>query len=130
MEKQQVDVLLVDDDPDICQMLTAILEFEGYNTYSCSVATEIPKLLSGMTPRLILMDMLLSGADGRELCTDLRSDPATSQMRIVMMSAHPDAEPACLRAGADDFIAKPFDFDYFMEKIRENLSGWQGANGG
>jgi DNA-binding response OmpR family regulator len=128
MQKKQVDVLLIDDDPDICQMLTAILEFEGFNTYSCTVPAEIPKLLSGMIPCLILMDMLLSGADGRDLCMELKSDPAFSQVRIVMMSAHPDAEQTCLKAGADDFIAKPFDFDYFMEKIRLNLNG-QGVNG-
>jgi len=67
------------------------------------------------------MDMLLSGTDGRDVCRRLKSDPATAQIKVVMMSAHPDADKSCREAGADDFIPKPFDMDFFISKIKGQL---------
>jgi DNA-binding response OmpR family regulator len=119
--KQEADVLLVDDDKDICIMVEAILKFAGYKVQSCSLPDQVPQLLSISTPRLLLMDMLLSGTDGRDVCRKLKADPATSQIKIMMMSAHPDADISCREAGADDFIPKPFDMDFFISRVKNQL---------
>ena len=119
--KQEADVLLVDDDKDICIMVEAILKFAGYKVQSCSLPDQVPQLLNVSTPRLLLMDMLLSGTDGRDVCRKLKADPATSQIKIMMMSAHPDADKSCREAGADDFIPKPFDMDFFISRVKNQL---------
>ena len=67
------------------------------------------------------MDMLLSGTDGRDVCRKLKEDKDNSRLKIMMMSAHPDADKSCLEAGADDFIAKPFDMDYFLGRVKTQL---------
>ena len=118
---QQPDVLLVDDDKDICVMVEAILKFAGYQVQSCSTPDRLPAILETTIPRLLLMDMLLSGTDGRDVCRRLKSDPATAEIKVVMMSAHPDADKSCREAGADDFIPKPFDMDFFISKIKGQL---------
>jgi DNA-binding response OmpR family regulator len=119
--KQEVDVILVDDDKDICVMVEAILKFAGFQVASCSLPDQLPEVLNNVHPRLLLMDMLLSGTDGRDVCRKLKADPATSYLKIIMMSAHPDADKSCREAGADDFISKPFDMDYFISRIRNQV---------
>jgi DNA-binding response OmpR family regulator len=120
--KQEVDVLLVDDDKDICVMVEAILKFAGFKVQSCPLPDQLEQTLTASSPRLLLMDMLLSGTDGRDVCKKLKTDPATRHIKIVMMSAHPDADKSCREAGADDFIAKPFDMDYFISTIKKQLA--------
>lgn len=117
-----MDVLLLDDDKDICIMVEAILKFAGYKVQSCSLPEQLPELLATIHPRLVLMDMLLSGTDGRDLCRKLKADPATASIKIIMMSAHPDADKSCREAGADDFISKPFDMDYFISTVKKQLA--------
>jgi len=118
---QELDVLLVDDDKDICVMVEAILKFAGYKVQSCSLPDQLQQIFSTTIPRLLLMDMLLSGTDGRDVCRQVKSDPLTSQIRVIMMSAHPDADKSCREAGADDFVSKPFDMDHFISKIKGQL---------
>jgi DNA-binding response OmpR family regulator len=118
MMKEDIDVLLVDDDQDICIMMESILKFSGYSVKYCSVPEKLWQMLSGTSPRLLLMDMFLSGTDGRDICRKIKSDLATSSIKIMMMSAHPDGEETCLQAGADDFLPKPFDIDYFTDKVK------------
>lgn len=112
------DVLLIDDDPDICIMLKAILHTAGYTVQYSSEVNQLPQILNSTKPRLILMDMLLSGNNGTTVCRSLKADTKTSDILIVMMSAHPDAESICKEAGADDFLAKPFDIDHLLAKIK------------
>ncbi len=119
--KQAVDVLLVDDDKDICVMVETILKYAGYQVQSCSLPDQLPQIMAVTAPRLLLMDMLLSGIDGRDVCRKLKSDASSSAIKIVMMSAHPDADKSCREAGADDFISKPFDMDFFIVRIGEQL---------
>lgn len=120
--KQEVDVLLVDDDKDICIMVEAILKFAGHKVASCSIPDLLPGLLETTQPRLLLMDMLLSGTDGRDVCRQLKAQPELHTMKIMMMSAHPDADKSCREAGADDFIPKPFDMDYFIAMVNKQLA--------
>lgn len=117
----QADIILLDDDKDICVMVEAILRFGGYSVQSCSSPDELSRLLTSMRPRLLLMDMLLSGSDGRDICRQLKQEHSVPALRIVMMSAHPDADKSCREAGADDFIPKPFDMDLFLEKVNAQM---------
>lgn len=118
---QELDVLLVDDDKDICVMVEAILKFAGYKVQSCSFPDQLQQIFSTSIPRLLLMDMLLSGTDGRDVCRRVKSDPLTAGVKVIMMSAHPDADKSCREAGADDFISKPFDMDHFIAKVKGQL---------
>jgi DNA-binding response OmpR family regulator len=120
--KQEVDILLVDDDKDICVMVAAILKFAGLSVQSCSIPDQLPGLLAVTSPRLLLMDMLLSGTDGRDVCRQLKNTPELQRLKIIMMSAHPDADKSCREAGADDFIPKPFDMDFFIGKVNRQLA--------
>jgi DNA-binding response OmpR family regulator len=120
--KQEVDILLVDDDKDICVMVAAILKFAGHSVQSCSIPDQLPGLLAAASPRLLLMDMLLSGTDGRDVCRQLKNTPELQHLKIIMMSAHPDADKSCREAGADDFIPKPFDMDFFIERVNRQLA--------
>lgn len=115
--KKELDVLLIDDDADICIMMESILNFSGYNIEYCSTQEKLWQMLSTTQPRLLLMDMFLSGSDGRDICRKIKSDPQNSSIKIMMMSAHPDGKEICLEAGADDFLAKPFDLDDFTNKV-------------
>ena len=119
--KQDLDVLLLDDDKDICVMVEAILKYAGYRVYSFSSPKQIPQVLSSYNPKLLLMDMLLSGTDGRDVCKKLKADPQTNIIKVMMMSAHPDADKSCREAGADDFIPKPFDIDFFIGRVKNQL---------
>jgi DNA-binding response OmpR family regulator len=117
MIKENVDVLVVDDDQDICIMVGAILKFAGYKVQQVSAVDKLAVTLDKVEPKIILMDMLLSGHDGRDVCTQLKNNEDQNHITVIMMSAHPDAEKSCKEAGADDFLAKPFDVDNFLAKV-------------
>jgi Response regulators consisting of a CheY-like receiver domain and a winged-helix DNA-binding domain len=116
-------ILILDDDPDLCAMIKMMLEFKGYAAIEARNEKEARNVLSETYPDLIIMDMLLSGIDGTDVCRRLKQDEKISSIPILMFSAHPNAKESCVAAGADDFISKPFEMndmlgkiDYFMSK--------------
>lgn len=115
-------VLVVDDEPDILEFLEVILEEEGYEVVTSQKAEFLEQLHNGGLPHLILLDVLLSGKDGREIVKYLKRNAETSSIPVIMFSAHPSAEETALAAGADDFLAKPFDIDVLLTKIEHFLS--------
>ena len=117
MQKQLVDILLVDDDLDTCQTLKSVLGFWGYTSIICSVPADLTVLLLSTKPKLLMLDMRISGIDGCDICKKLKNDPVCKDIPVLMMSAHPDAESTCKKAGADNFIAKPFDIDHLAEIV-------------
>ena len=118
MLQQSPDILIVDDDMDIRYMMQSILKHEGYQTKTCVCADELNTLLSGMRPAAIIMDMLLSGSDGKDICKSLKKKNSTKHISVMMISAHPDAAFVCREAGADDFLEKPFEIDVFINKTK------------
>ena len=110
-------ILVLDDDPDICAMLKMVLEYHGYGADDADGEEKANEILSAKKVDLIIMDMLLSGADGTDICRKLKQDKQTLSIPILMFSAHPNAQNICIEAGADDFIAKPFEMNDLIDKV-------------
>src|SRR4051812_42313461 len=107
-------ILVVDDDPDIGTMIKMILEYNGYKVMVMERADGVKEVLQQNGIRLLIMDMLLSGFNGMEICGELKKDDAVSHIPIMMISAHPNAKEICLQAGANEFISKPFDMQELL----------------
>ena len=121
MERKQKKILVVDDDPDILEFLRELLTDEGYIAVITDKAEYVEKLRAGGLPDLILIDVLLSGEDGRKIVKHLKSQEATRHVPVIMFSAHPSAEETVRVAGADDFVAKPFELDEVLAKIAKHV---------
>ncbi|MET0391864.1 MAG: response regulator [Chitinophagaceae bacterium] len=119
MNDKPYHILVVDDDPDISMMLKLMLEYKGYAVQTAERAEETVAILRSTAIDLVIMDMLLSGANGTDICAMLKRDEATRQVPIMMISAHPNAREICLQAGADEFISKPFDMQDILSKISD-----------
>jgi CheY-like chemotaxis protein len=113
-------ILIIDDDPSIVDVLSIILDSEGYTAYTKDgkKMSEIIKL----NPDVILLDMMLSGVDGRDLCRRLKKNPKTCEIPVIMISAHHDAKSQSLLAGADAFISKPFDIEDIKKGVETLIS--------
>src|SRR5579859_6519220 len=114
MQNKQKKILVVDDEPDILEFLQELLEQEGYAVAVADKEEYLEKLHDGGLPDLILIDVLLSGKDGREIVKHLKSQQETRHIPVIMFSAHPSAEGTARAAGADDFVAKPFELDELL----------------
>jgi DNA-binding response OmpR family regulator len=81
------------------------------------------KKLKYTSPVLIMMDVFIKEEDGRELCSNLKKDPVTSGIKVILMSGI-DTENANLqKIGRDDFIPKPFDYDDLLERVHRQMAG-------
>ena len=110
-------ILVVDDDPDIRSMIKMILEYHGYTVTAVERAQEAEQELNTGKYAMAIMDMLLSGMNGTDICRKYKNDKSVKQVPIVMISAHPNAKTLCLNAGADYFVAKPFDMEHLLSVI-------------
>jgi DNA-binding response OmpR family regulator len=124
MQKQKI--LILDDDPDIGMMMKMMLEFKDYDVDLFTNADNIEEQIFTNHYDLIFLDMLLSGRNGIDICEALKSKPAVAAIPVIMMSAHPDAKQICLAAGANDFIAKPFEVKNVLAKVAGLLENMQG----
>jgi DNA-binding response OmpR family regulator len=111
-------ILIVDDDPDILDAVKMVLEMENYHTESISRGEEALYKAQTYNPDLILLDVLLSGTDGRKICRELKEDTSTKHIPIIMVSAHPNAHLSVAECRADSFIAKPFSVDHLLQVIK------------
>ncbi len=114
MDKKVYRILVLDDDPDIGMMIKMMLEYRGYSVVLVERAEKAEAILRDQSVDLLIMDMLLSGANGADICQNLKQ---IGNLPIMMISAHPNAKEICLAAGADDFIAKPFDMQDLLSGI-------------
>lgn len=114
-------IFLIDDDPDVRTVMSATLQRQGYEVETASGRDEAFAKLQRATPALIMMDVLLSGADGRELCREFKSNERTKHIPIIMFSGHPGAALKFEAYGADDFIAKPFNTEDLLAKLNRQM---------
>ncbi len=116
-------IAVIDDTEDILEALDIVLTSEGFKVVTSTTDVYISDIINGKKelPDLILLDVLLSGQDGRLLVRALKNEPDTAKIPIVMMSAHPNVEKSIRESGADDFLSKPFEIDDLIKVIKKNL---------
>lgn len=119
MKDGQIHVLIIDDNEDILSMLQAMLQHQGYKTSALDKPQDLLRKVKSIDPDIILMDKLLSGSDGCEFCREFKADAELSQMPVIMISAHPQAQVECLDAGADFFIEKPFEMSHLLQTLED-----------
>ncbi|GAA4340527.1 hypothetical protein GCM10023149_51980 [Mucilaginibacter gynuensis] len=108
--------MIADDDPGIVDAVEMLLEFEGYAVTSTGDGSSVLNL-SGELPDLLLLDIWMSGEDGRDICRKLKEDESKRHMPVLMISASKDVRESALDAGANDFLAKPFEMNDLLQKI-------------
>ncbi len=102
--------MIADDDPGILDAVGIMLEYEGYEVQSTPDGAALLTMDGGF-PDLLLLDIWTSGVDGRDICKQLRQNERTARIPIVLISASKDIEHSAMDAGADDFLAKPFEIN-------------------
>jgi diguanylate cyclase (GGDEF)-like protein len=116
-------ILIVEDEDDIAQLLAMNLQTEGYDTAIASRGDDALDLALAGRPDLVVLDLMLPGLNGVEVCRQLRKDPRTATTGIIMLTARalPADRVAGLEAGADDYVDKPFDLDELLARVRSTL---------
>ena len=111
-------VLLVDDDPEICEFVAMLLELEGFRPVSVTRAADALAIAAREPPAAVLVDIAMPELDGLELCRRLRA--AGLRAPILVISARPgqDLVHRATAAGADEFIRKPFENAELVARIR------------
>jgi two-component system cell cycle response regulator len=107
--KSAISVLLVEDEPDSAVLMAQILELEGYRVVEARNGAEALERVVDPSIRVALLDVMLPGIDGYEVCRRLRSDPRTARMPVAFISARSRAEDRAvgLEVGADVYLTKP-----------------------
>ncbi|MFD2517528.1 response regulator transcription factor [Salinimicrobium flavum] len=114
-------ILLVEDDHNLGLMIRDILEFKGYDIILSRKPENTIKDIIENDVDLILLDKLIYGVDGTDVCMKIRNTKATANKPVLMMSALHESRTICLKAGATDFIYKPFEMKVFQDKVQELL---------
>jgi Response regulator containing CheY-like receiver, AAA-type ATPase, and DNA-binding domains len=114
-------ILVVDDSNDILDVMQYVLEMEGYEVRSVMGRKDLMDELKNFTPDLIILDILLSGDNGREICKAIRANEATKHVPVLLMSASPKLLKNYEECGATDAISKPFHLPELTDKVRSAL---------
>jgi two-component system, OmpR family, alkaline phosphatase synthesis response regulator PhoP len=116
-------ILVVDDEEDILVLLDHNLSREGYRVVRASSGEQALDLVRGGPPDLILLDLMLPGVGGLDLCRILRTNQATAAVPIIIVSAKGDEADviAGLELGADDYVTKPFSVRLLLARVRAVL---------
>ncbi len=120
---KNIRILLVDDEPDILEFISYNLKKEGFEIFTASDGKTAIEQAFKTNPHLILLDVMMPGMDGIEVCEYLRSYPAFEQVIIAFLSARNEdySQISGLNAGGDDYIAKPIQPKVLVSKIKSLL---------
>lgn len=123
MKKEKIKILIVDDEPDIIEILKFNLENEGYNVISAANGKEALKLADKHIPQLIILDLMMPVMDGIEACERLRMDKKFNNTVIMFLSARGEdySQVAAFESGADDYVTKPIKPRILNSKVKALL---------
>ena len=123
MKKKDIRILLVDDEPDVIEIIKYNLDQEGYNVKTASNGKEALKKAQKNTPHLIIMDVMMPEMDGIEACEHLRSDTTFNDTIIMFLTARGEdySYVAAFDAGADDYVTKPIKPKIILSKVKALL---------
>jgi CheY-like chemotaxis protein len=117
-------ILVVDDNSDNVEILRAFLESRGFAIAEARDGRTALARMEEIKPDLVLLDVMMPGMDGWEVCRVIKQHPQLGDTKVVMVTAKGGFEDKFegLRSGADDYVVKPVDFKDLMEKVERNLA--------
>lgn len=123
MKKKEIKILLVDDEPDILEIISYNLSSEGYQVITAENGVEAVKLAKKQLPQLIILDVMMPEMDGIEACEKMRQMPELSNAVITFLTARGEdySQLAGFDAGADDYITKPIKPKVLLSKVKALL---------
>lgn len=123
MEAKDIHILLVDDEPDILEILDYNLSKEEYQIHKAENGKEALKIIQNQIPHLVILDMMMPGLNGIETCQKMREIPEMEGSLIIFLTALNDdqTEMKSYQAGADDFITKPIRPKVLVSKVKALL---------
>ena len=123
MENLKKQILIIEDEPDIQELLSFNLDNNGYKVYTASNGEKGLEVARKEHPDLILLDLMLPGIHGLDVCRIIKSDQETSGISIIMLTALGQEEDIIkgLETGADDYVTKPFSFQVLEARIKSVL---------
>lgn len=113
-------ILVADDDTGIVDALQMVLEEADYEVSTTTDGQTVRKVKKQL-PDIILLDIWMSGEDGRDICRYLKSQRNTQNIPIIMISATSDLANSAKAAGADDFLPKPFLMEHLLAKVEKYI---------
>jgi len=122
-------ILLVDDEPDILRLLSYNLKKRGYQTDEVRDGEEALRRVREHSYQLIILDLMLPGLSGMEICRILKQNPKTSSVPVIMLTARSEEmdKVAGLESGAEDYITKPFGVREFLARVKTALRRAEGS---
>ncbi len=117
-------ILIVDDDVTITDLMKMLVSMEGHQPTTVNDSTKAIEVADSVQPDLITLDLMMPGLTGFELCEMLHNDPRFANIPVIIVSAKddPTSKERAFRAGAKDYLTKPFGIDDFILKIKELTS--------
>jgi len=118
-----VDVLVVEDEPDIRNLIVHHLARDGFRCRAVGSGADALARVKAVAPDLVILDLMLPGMDGLEVCRRLRAEPTTAGVPIIMLTAKADEVDRVvgLEMGADDYVVKPFSPKELVARVRAVL---------
>jgi DNA-binding response OmpR family regulator len=114
-------VLVVDDEAQIRNLLNSLLTKEGYEVIVASNGEEALVLAEKENPQVVLLDIKMPGIDGKEVCKRLKAGENTCYIPVIMITGYEQEKMDAVRAGADDFVHKPFDMVEISTRVKSIL---------
>ena len=116
-------ILIVEDDPDIAELVARYLEKAGYSTARAASGRDALSIIGVKAPNLLVLDLMLPHVDGLEVCRAVRANDRTAGIPIIMLTARADESERIvgLELGADDYLAKPFNPRELLARVRALL---------
>src|SRR6184192_4293794 len=125
LDNGKTKVLVVDDDPEIVELFVDVLERDGrFEVKTAATGYDAGMLTQEFMPDLLILDYMLPDINGNVVCRTLRQNPAFEQIKIIIVSGvvNPEEINDLMKAGADEFVKKPFNIEKLIEKVGELLS--------
>ncbi|MCL5962323.1 MAG: response regulator, partial [Chloroflexi bacterium] len=120
-------IVVADDDPYVLDLVKMILEPEGFSVQSASNGQEALTEIAQQRPDIALLDVMMPVMDGVRCCRELRKNPETSKIPVVVMSAGANLSKTAKEIGANGFIAKPFSIDDLIAILQRQLGNGEQA---
>jgi DNA-binding response OmpR family regulator len=114
-------ILVIDYDEAILDLFIAILTDEGYEVTALKDAVDILAIIESSNPDLVIIDYLLSGINGGEMCAQIKRETTTLHLPVLLTSAHARVFLSLGTYNCDEFLEKPFDINYLKERVRSHL---------